>query len=119
MDKNQIEEEPISEKQDKPATNVSKRTRNIIGQISMKLQDVIRGYLDRRRIKEISRTKSITMLFDSQVPNRKVNFYEKSASTENEGETNLLNSIVVKVEKKLGTFNCGSAKSELTPKSVR
>ena len=111
VDKNQLEEEKSPEIKSKSATPVQRQSEISLGDL-MKLQDVLRGYLDRRRAKEISRTKSIVMLFDNQTADRKVRFYKKSASTENEEKGILLNSIVENVEKKLGTFNCGNSGKE-------
>lgn len=81
----------------------------------MKLQGLLRGYLDRRRLKEISRTKTIVMHFDDSSMDRKVNFYKKSNSASNEAET-LPSSFVEKMEKKLGSFNCPGLKDELVVK---
>ena len=78
----------------------------------MQLQGLLRGYLDRRRLKEISRTKTIVMHFDDGSTDRKANFYKKSASASNEPET-LPSSFVEKMERKLGSFNCPGLKDEL------
>ena len=78
----------------------------------MKLQGLLRGYLDRRRLKEISRTKTIVMHFDDGSTDRKANFYKKSASASNDAET-LPSSFVEKMERKLGSFNCPGLKDEL------
>jgi hypothetical protein len=78
----------------------------------MKLQGLLRGYLDRRRLKEISRTKTIVMHFDDGSTDRKINFYKKSSSANNDSET-LPSSFVEKMERKLGSFNCPGIRDEL------
>lgn len=117
VDSNQILHEEKSEKPEPSGTitpSVSGKPPEISLGDLMKLQDIIRGYIDRRRIKEISRTKSIIMHFDMQGADKKVNFYKKSASAKEDESNTLTNSFVEKMEKKLGSFNCGDTRGELS-----
>lgn len=113
LDSNQIVQEEKPEASGTVTPSQTAKTPEISLGDLMKLQDVIRGYIDRRKIKEVSRSKTIIIKFEGQSTDRKANFYQKSSSKDN--ETNILiNSFVEKMEKKLGSFNVGDAIGDLS-----